>query len=366
MPIHLDWQPLYQSFIDQYGEEEGESNFYAYCKKNNIDYTQPKPKKESFSWVGDVSAYPKENLIKGKAIHPIKTFHPEEWPEVREYLEEELVKVASTFVGKPLVYDHWQVIPEPYKVLDMRYEDGALEYVAYAPDWIINKVRDDKIKHASIEYNWEFLQKVNGIAPREMKGVGLGLLEHFEPGDSNTSVELWEGLIKRLREAKVKEQDGPQEFILYAIRDPTTFLEEHFSTAWIDQVNGIQGIFGRLREEPENPQPFALLFMKAKNWTVEKMQDWLNNHPQYLRSQQTEPAAVGVQPLEEKAESKETKQSLGEAVIAPTDDVTEPKTSSLVSKDEVLALLPERIPRHWGYGPYELVRRIRKKLESSI
>ena len=72
MPIHPDWQPLYQSFIDQYGEEEGERNFYAYCEKNNIDYTQPKSKKESFSWVGDVSAYPKENLIKGKAIHPIK------------------------------------------------------------------------------------------------------------------------------------------------------------------------------------------------------------------------------------------------------------------------------------------------------
>ena len=87
-----------------------------------------------------------------------------------------------------------------------------------------------------------------------------------------------------------KEQGEPQEFILYAIRDPAAFLEERFSTAWLDLENGIQAIYGRLREDPENPQPMALLFMKAKGWTLEKMQGWLQDHSQYLR--QSEPAAA--------------------------------------------------------------------------
>ena len=63
-------------------------------------------------------------------------------------------------------------------------------------------------------------------------------------------------------------------------------------------------------------------------------------------------------------EKSEAKRSLGEAVIAPTIE-DEPSSGDLISKEEVLALLPERIPRHWGYGPYELVRRIRRKLQSS-
>jgi hypothetical protein len=46
------------------------------------------------------------NLIHGSAIHPIKTFHPEEWPGVRVYLEDELKKAASTLAGAPLLLDH--------------------------------------------------------------------------------------------------------------------------------------------------------------------------------------------------------------------------------------------------------------------
>ncbi len=80
------------------------------------------------------------------------------------------------------------------------------------------------------------------------------------------------------------------------IRDPAAFLEERFSTAWIDLENGIQAIYGRLREDPENPQPMALLFMKAKGWTIEKMQGWLQDHSQYLRQSQPASAApAGIQ-----------------------------------------------------------------------
>ena len=52
-------------------------------------------------------------LIRGRALHPIKTYHPEEWPEVRVYLEEELAASAPTLAGKPLLIDHFQQLPPP-------------------------------------------------------------------------------------------------------------------------------------------------------------------------------------------------------------------------------------------------------------
>ena len=71
MPIHPDWRELYHSFIEQYGEEKGKSVFYAYCEKHSIDYTKPKPKKESFSWAGSIKEMPGvDNLIRSPFSMP--------------------------------------------------------------------------------------------------------------------------------------------------------------------------------------------------------------------------------------------------------------------------------------------------------
>ncbi|UCE15447.1 MAG: hypothetical protein JSV12_06105 [Candidatus Bathyarchaeota archaeon] len=260
--------------------------------------------KESFSWVGDIK--PSGKLIRGKALHPLKTVHPEEWPSVRVYLEKELHKSAHTLAGKPLLIDHTCTLRG--KVLDAKYENGAIEYIAKLDDQnTLNKIRNRKIRHCSVEFEWKTLENVNGVAPRGINFTALSLLENFLPGDPLSSVEVWETIVKRLKETKnvrrdvhKKEQTENQEFILHQIHDPAAFLEERFSTAWIDQTNGIQGIFGRLREDPENPQLMALLFMKTNDWTIEKVQKWLHDHPQYVRQIQPQPspAAVGVQPTQ--------------------------------------------------------------------
>jgi len=313
--------------------------------------------KESFSWVGNIKPFGK--LIRGKALHPLKTEHPEEWPSIRVYLEEELQKSAHTLAGKPLLIDHMH--PLSGEVLTAEYEDGAIEYIAKLEDQdVLNKIRDEKIRHCSVEFEWKSLENVDGVAPRGINFTALSLLENFQPGDPLSSVEIWEAIVKRLKETKnvhVREQAENQEFIFYQIRDPAAFLEERFSTAWIDQTNGIQGIYGRLRSDPENPQPMALLFMKAKDWTLEQMRDWLNNHPQYLRAPNEPVAAVGVQPVQPAGEKK----PLGEAIISPS----EPSPSDLISKQEILSLLPEEwIVRAWSYGPQLLVRQLRHTLES--
>jgi len=381
MPIHPDWQELYRTFVEQYGAEKGEEAFYAYCKKHDIDYTKPRPRRESFSWVGDLSPLP-GNLVRGKALHPIKTVHLEEWPSVRVYLEEELSKSAQTLAGKPLLLDHGRYING--KVLSAAYEDGAIEYIAELNDQdILSKIRDGKIKHCSVEFEWDSLKNVNGVAPLGINFVGLSLLSPgVEPGDPQSSVSLWESLIRRLKEAKARagEQAEPQEFIYYAVRDPAAFLEDRFSTVWIDRFNGVQGIYGRLRDAPENPQPMALLFMKVNNWDTDRVKLWVQEHPQYLKGPEEAPPAVyphlQIEALQNRLgivteqktlegalkeaeakirtlEERLSKKTLGEAVVSPMD---------YVSKKEILALLPERVPTQWGYGPFELIQKLKRKV----
>jgi hypothetical protein len=311
--------------------------------------------KESFSWSGTIRNIPQTgNLIRGKALHPIRTIHPQEWPQIREYLEEELQKSVHTLAGTPLILDHYKQING--KVLGAEYEDGAIEYVAQLDDPNITKqIADGTIKHCSVEFEWKTLEKLNGVAPRGIKFTGLSLLKDYSPGDPQTTVEVWEAIIKKLKESKVKEQATAQEFIYHQIHEPAAFLQEHYSTAWIDQTNGIQGIYGLLREKPENPQPMALLFMKNKGWTLDKMEEWLSSHPQYVQTR-TEPP-----PLEQTHPETENPKPLEEAIITSSESLP----SDLIPKKEVLSLLPEDwIVRAWSIGPQLLVRQLRHRLNS--
>ena len=154
--------------------------------------------KESFSWAGSIKeVFGTSNLIRGKALHPLRTVHPEEWPEVREYLEEELEKAAHSLKGKPLILDHYK--PIRGKVLGAEYEDGAIEYVAQLNDpRVMELIKNGAIKHCSVEFEWKSLEQVNGIAPRGLNFTGLSLLRSFEPGDPLTTVEIWNQIVEAL------------------------------------------------------------------------------------------------------------------------------------------------------------------------
>ena len=165
-----------------------------------------KKAKESFSWTGTIKNIPQTgNLIRGKALHPIRTVHPQEWPQIREYLKEELEKSAHTLAGTPLILDHNK--PLEGRVLGAQYEDGAIEYVAQLDDsTIIEQIADGTIRHCSVEFEWKTLEKLNGHAPRGIKFTGLSLLKDYQPGDPQTTVELWEAIINTLKEPETKEQ----------------------------------------------------------------------------------------------------------------------------------------------------------------
>lgn len=210
MPRHEDFEKIYQNFIDQYGAEEGEEKYFAWLNEHGYDDTKPMPKKESFSWVGDIQAVPgDQNLIRGEALHPLKTLHPDEWPGVRVYLEEELQKSAHTLADKSLLLDHSMLLDG--KVTGAQYEDGAIEYVALLNDpRILDLIKTGDIKHCSVEFEWESLENLNGsVAPKGINFTGLSLLKNFAPGDPLSTVELvevWEGIVQQLKEAKMKER----------------------------------------------------------------------------------------------------------------------------------------------------------------
>jgi len=175
---------------------------FAFLKEDGWDLEKAKSwfyanrGKESFSWVGDVEVVPGKKLIRGKAIHPVKTYHPNEWPKVRKYLESELKASAESLVGVPLILDHWRILP--YKVTGAKYEDGALEFVAECDDEVIlQKIRNKAIAHMSPEFKWGILehQEDGSIAPKNIKFSALSLLEFLPPGDPQSTVEVWEGVM---------------------------------------------------------------------------------------------------------------------------------------------------------------------------
>jgi RNAse (barnase) inhibitor barstar len=278
--------------IKQYGAEKGEQVYYAWLKKHGYDDTKPMPKKESspVPWRGSISIEGKK--VVGQALHPIKTYHPNEWPQVRVYLEEELKKSAGTLTGKPFGIDHLYLLPEPNRITRAWWENDAINFEGEVDDQIAQMISKNEIKGVSVEYDWDVLQKANGVAPRGIEFTSLHFLKNFEPGDPDAYVKVLEGVIKKLKE---RTAPGPQDFILYPIRDLSAFMPEHFQANWVDQNLGIQALYSRLIESPASIQPFALLFMKASGWTPQKIDAWLADHPQYSRASLA-PQPVGVQP----------------------------------------------------------------------
>ncbi len=420
LPRHEDFEKIYQNFIDQYGEEEGEKKYFAWLNEHGYDDTKPMPKKEGFSWAGTIKEMPGvDNLIRGQALHPLRTVHPDEWPEVREYLEEELEKSAHSMVDVPLILDHCQVLNG--KVLGAEYEDGSIEYVAQLNDPnVMELIRNGAIKKCSVEFEWKSLDQVNGVAPRGINFTGLSLLRMFQPGDPKTTVEVWEGIIKELKEAKALGPAKPSNKSLEGEtnvteagkekRPPTlearvTFLETSklLKEQWLSKeeieakINELtqnrQALENELQQIAEEEQPRRdeiwqqIDLINAELQAYEealaaliagtaappeggdaeegklKEQDDLepekDEHGCVIGKERYDEDQGKCVPIET-SESKKT--SLGEAIIAPPE--TPRKQGDLISKEEVLAFIPhERVWRSWSYGPQMLVRQLKHRLE---
>lgn len=334
MPRHPDYEKIYQNFVDQYGPEEGENKYFAWLKEHGYDDTKPFPKREGFSWAGSIKQMPGTgNLVRGQALHPLRTVHPEEWPQVREYLEEELDKSAHTLSGKPLVLDHCQVLDG--KVLGAEYEDGAIEYVAQLNDPNVMKlIKDGSIKHCSVEYEWKSLEQVNGVAPRGINFTGLSLLRMFQPGDQKTTVEVWEGIVKELKEAKTAKTETENE------PSPEEPAKESVAQQEI-------GISDGGEESPSAPP--AETEEQAGDEEAEEGK---------LKEQETEEQPEEGEPEANRQQGADEKEVLGEAILAP-DDSSAP--CFVVSVEALEAVLPPlQAERSMSWGAQRFVQDVKR------
>jgi len=307
--------------------------------------------KESFSWTGDIQLGEKQNLIRGKAIHPVKTMHPEEWPNVRVYLEDELQKAAHTLADQPLLLDHLNQLNG--KILAAQYEDGAVEYVAELDDpQVLGWIRDGTIKHCSVEYDWSSLDKVNGIAPRGIQFTGLALLKDFLPGDPQSSVEVWEALIKRLKEAR---RMGLSRKFLESL---TSWLESQEAEYPLDQC------ISDMKAQGHDDDSAANICEAIKRGTVSHALDMklaMNVEEAVNLVAEKVSKDAEKKTLEDKAKALEAEKTdlarrLGEGVIEPQKQQEDLRETVL---KELRGAVFERVPQSWAYGPWEQNRRIK-------
>ena len=214
------------------------------------------------------------------------------------YLPSELHKVASKLIGAPVYIEHVYASNAVGKVTNAFWDEKSQSVIYEAEiydDEVQEKIKKGLIQHVSLAADYEKLEVVNGKIPYGLHNCELSLVA--VPGIPESNIQI----VERLAE-KLAEQGELQEFIYVELHDPKGFLPEHFSVGWIDSVNGIQAIFGRKRERPEQTQPMALLFMKAKGWNLETVQKWFEEHPQYKI---TSPLTVGVKKPEISTENEE-------------------------------------------------------------
>jgi len=141
----------------------------------------------------------------GHAIHPLKTYHPNEWPELRVYLREELKKAAESLVGKPFGVDHLYLLPPPNRIYRAYWDEekDAVYFEGLVDEEVAERILHGEFKGVSIELNWERpggkLEYVDGVAPRNFEFTSLHFLKRFPPGDPKAFVRLWEAVLRRKR-----------------------------------------------------------------------------------------------------------------------------------------------------------------------
>jgi hypothetical protein len=152
--------------------------------------------------------------ISGTAIHPCKTFHPADWAKIRYYIEPCLEKAAPTLVGKPIVIDHSTKLSEGNVVTVSYWKDGQLFYEATITKDVYDLFKNGMLKpHVSVGVNWMkpggglVVGESGEIIPYGFDFSEFSLLMNMEPGDPQTTLQLWEGVLK---EAVAAENQKPK------------------------------------------------------------------------------------------------------------------------------------------------------------
>ena len=153
-------------------------------------------------WIVSIEALLAKPLrIRGYAIHAGTTRN------LNQYLEDELVRAASTLKGVPIYLEHISASNAVGRVIDAWY-DPAEKAVAFEAEIhdeeTAEKIRRGLIKHVSIGADYEVLDIRDGIRiPRDLAFRELSLVA--VPGDREANIVM---VMEKLFEAGEGEDDG--------------------------------------------------------------------------------------------------------------------------------------------------------------
>jgi len=312
--------------------------------------------------------------------------------------------------------DHLTRLPYPEnRVLSATYRDGAIHYVAVISDEVRRQIEKGELKDkVSLEYDWQLLEKLNGAAPRGISFTGLSLLKRFEPGDPRTTLKFWESVIQRLKVVQTRKRGSilseriwTRDYInrlpdsAFAIILPGGSKDEEGKTIPRDlrkfPHHNIQGEVDIPHLRNANAR------VPQSNLTEEQKAAALKHLDEHKRELGIEEDRANRIQKEANPSIDELIQSIEDAfeeLYLKIDEINEELTAldsrietleklnaaldkeskekkllegvyisekpeEYVSKEEVLSLLPTRIPLSWGYGPYQMIQRIRRRLRSS-
>ena len=176
-----------------------------------------------YSWARIPEDIPRKNLVFVTAKTSTPTYHAEDPVYTRRIFdEEELKESARSLARRPIGVNHIpeMVLPKPYQVIDAQYnpETKSVEALLYLPDEYIQKIKEGKIKHVSVEYYWRDEERLpEGVKFKGLVFDRIDLLEGMNPGDKNTEIKLleskkalMEGELEIMDEVKLYESEAQQ------------------------------------------------------------------------------------------------------------------------------------------------------------
>jgi hypothetical protein len=153
-----------------------------------------------------------KRIITGEAIHPIATYHPNHWVEVRRYIESYLQKAAPSLKGKGVLVNHEGKPLEDCVVTDAYWdkEKSALIYKAEITAAVARMIESSDIQHVSVGIKWDrpggglLVMEDGGILPYGYDFDHLALVtSNYQAGDPLSTVSLWECLFESIKKANI-------------------------------------------------------------------------------------------------------------------------------------------------------------------
>ena len=164
---------------------------------------------ESFQWLEAIKPLPYPNVIKIVALNAGTTGNN------NAYLREELIRAARTMNGKPIYFgsSHNSTEKKEVGIINWaEFESDRVEAVGTVEPEVYQRIQNGEIPHVSIEANFIYPQRIDGIAPKGLEFTGLLLLpKGVAPGDPKTSVAIMERIGEILHDISSKEGVKPPE-----------------------------------------------------------------------------------------------------------------------------------------------------------